>query len=203
MQTLSFIQATDVLRAGKCVQHHDQALPWCYMKLVGEQIVWFGFRDTWEETIPYRGYADDKYVEVDEQTCRALKPAGTHKCGRRAESWMGASKVERPDFYAQGRNRKTPTCSYCGSMSGDEFMAGLEAGTLQVGPTDKSYKVYVRDAYNGTDKGKFYYQHLSAEQQTRFIELYNEKRLKLGWPGHLYRLPYFCQREPATTSPSV
>lgn len=38
---------------------------------------------------------------------------------------------------------------------------------------------------------KFYYQHLSAEQQTEFIELYNERRMKIGFPGRLYVLPFF------------
>lgn len=34
------------------------------------------------------------------------------------------------------------TCSYCGSLHPDAFMAAAEAG-LQLTPTDKSYKVYV------------------------------------------------------------
>jgi hypothetical protein len=38
---------------------------------------------------------------------------------------------------------------------------------------------------------KFYYQHLSAEQQAEFIELYNAHRMKVGNPGYLYVLPFF------------
>jgi hypothetical protein len=41
-------------------------------------------------------------------------------------------------------------------------------------------------------EAKFYYQHLSAEQRAEFIELYNAKRMTVGYPGHFYRLPFFC-----------
>lgn len=43
---------------------------------------------------------------------------------------------------------------------------------------------------------KFYFQHLSEAQQQRFIELLNEKKLKLDYPGHFYRTPYFIQMVP-------
>lgn len=38
---------------------------------------------------------------------------------------------------------------------------------------------------------KFYYQHLSVEQQDEFIALHNEHRMKIGYPGHLYTPPFF------------
>ncbi len=41
------------------------------------------------------------------------------------------------------------------------------------------------------DVGKFYYQHLSPEQAERFVELLNAGRMRIGYPGHFYRLPYF------------
>lgn len=37
------------------------------------------------------------------------------------------------------------TCDYCGSLDPDVFMARLEAGDVIVVPTDKNYKVYVRN----------------------------------------------------------
>jgi len=49
-------------------------------------------------------------------------------------------------------------------------------------------------------EAKFYYQHLSDAQRAEFIELYNEKRMTLGYPGHLYVLPFFCRREPGEAS---
>ncbi|NUP39507.1 MAG: hypothetical protein HOY76_21470 [Streptomyces sp.] len=39
---------------------------------------------------------------------------------------------------------------------------------------------------------KFYYQHLSTAQQSEFIALYNEHRMKVGHPGRLYVLPFFA-----------
>lgn len=41
--------------------------------------------------------------------------------------------------------RNDGTCSWCGSLSGDALMARLEAGDVELTPTDKSYKVYVRN----------------------------------------------------------
>lgn len=38
---------------------------------------------------------------------------------------------------------------------------------------------------------KFYFEHLSEPQMKRFIELLNEKRIKLNYPGYFYRKPFF------------
>lgn len=46
----------------------------------------------------------------------------------------------------------------------------------------------------GSSMAKFYYQHLSAEQQQEFIDLVNTKQMKIGVPGHFYVLPFFTQR---------
>ncbi len=46
------------------------------------------------------------------------------------------------------------------------------------------------------EQTKFYFQHLSEEQMRRFIELLNGKKLKLDFPGHFYRLPYFIRTDP-------
>lgn len=86
----------------------------------------------------------------------------------------------KPDFW-----RADGGCSYCGSISGDEFMRRAEAGDPLI-PTDKSYKVYVGD------HTKFYFQHLSDEQRQRFVELYNQRQLKV-LDGGFYVLPFFMQ----------
>lgn len=80
-----------------------------------------------------------------------------------------------------------PTCSYCGSISPAEFFTLVESGA-SIGPTDKNYKAYV-DV--GPHQKKFYFQHLDADDRRRFIELYNSKRMKLGYPGYFYARPYF------------
>jgi hypothetical protein len=45
---------------------------------------------------------------------------------------------------------------------------------------------------------KFYFEHLSDEQKTRFVALLNEGKLSLKYPGHFYRLPFFITRDSAS-----
>jgi len=130
------------------------------------------------------------------------------KCGRRVFT------TSDEDYF-----REDDTCSYCGSLNPDTFMQRIKEGTVEVGPTDKGYKVYVKslsaeqpfkhtyridhdDTGDQTkwvwitrdaDNSKFYFQHLSDEQKTEFVELYNEKCMKVGYPGYLYTLPFFCK----------
>ncbi|MEN6620098.1 MAG: hypothetical protein ABFD50_00905 [Smithella sp.] len=40
---------------------------------------------------------------------------------------------------------------------------------------------------------KFYFQHFGDDQKNRFVELLNKKCLNIAYPGHFYRLPYFCK----------
>jgi hypothetical protein len=42
----------------------------------------------------------------------------------------------------ESRWRDDGTCSYCGSLSPEQFFAAIDAG-CELGPTDKNYKVYV------------------------------------------------------------
>jgi hypothetical protein len=84
--------------------------------------------------------------------------------------------------------RGNHTCSYCGSLSPDEFFRRVEAGD-EVGPTDKSYKAYLK----GASRSKMYFQHFSAEDQGRFIDLLNSKEMKIGVPGHFYTTPFFIK----------
>lgn len=114
------------------------------------------------------------------------------------------------------------TCSYCGSLNPEVLMARLEAGDVELGPTDKNYKVYVhnksgaqfKQTYRNcpsdssctgprdcthwvtreVEQTKFYFQHFSVEQQLRFIEMLNAGRIALGYPGYFYNLPFFCRR---------
>jgi hypothetical protein len=114
------------------------------------------------------------------------------------------------------------TCSFCGSLDPDVFMARLELRDVTLTPTDKNYKVYVRnfcgaqfqqtfrapDSPRGDDPTqwvwttrqinttKFYFQHLNAEQRKRFIELHNAELLRLDFPGHFYVPPFFCTLTP-------
>ena len=128
-----------------------------------------------------------------------------HECPRRSENPLVANRFPGPDEWLGD-----DTCSYCGSLNPDVFMARLEAGDVRLEPTDKNYKVYVaneggapfqqqyKDAVGHSwmtrqvQTVKFYFQHLSPEQQQRFVELYNSRKIKLTFPGHFYTLPFFC-----------
>lgn len=136
------------------------------------------------------------------------------ECPRRAES---GKNFPGPDFW-QGDD----SCSYCGSLSPDILMARIEKGDVELGPTDKSYKVYVKNVggekfkmwhtrtcpdvmtcdrktcahwtKDERDQTKFYFQHLSGDQQARLVALYNEKKLKFGEPGGFYVMPFFMRK---------
>ena len=137
----------------------------------------------------------------------------THICPRRAEigdhsifkypttdSWNVGSSLapyhESPDFHS---------CSYCGSLHPDEFLYYLEQGWYLV-PTDKNYKAYLGKpveppttllnniTIDHHDAGKFYFQHLNPDQRDRFINIYNDRKCKVAYPGYLYTLPYFVAR---------
>lgn len=71
-------------------------------------------------------------------------------------------------------------------------MGSSQDSALRMVESDLSIKA-------GRDVGKFYFQHLSDEQRSEFIELYNNKTMKVGYPGHFYRRPFFAVA--ATPSP--
>lgn len=109
------------------------------------------------------------------------------KCPRREDSPVAASAFPGDDNYAT-----RDCCSFCGSMNPDTLMTRLEEQTVELTPTDKNYKIYVKNA-GGTpiEAIKFYFQHFSVEQRQRFVDLLNEKKLKLAFPGHFYTPPFF------------
>lgn len=140
------------------------------------------------------------------------------RCGRRGpfdpNSPFAHDQEEHGDHW-----RADGTCSYCGSLSGDAFIKHLKEGG-EVTPTDKGYKAYVHGSFTQTyrnctsatckegpdacthwvtrptDTAKFYFQHLDDAQRHEFIQLYNDRKMKVGYPGHFYVLPYFCRSAP-------
>ncbi|MGW2692350.1 hypothetical protein ACWC3Y_10870 [Streptomyces sp. NPDC001296] len=46
--------------------------------------------------------------------------------------------------------------------------------------------------YSHGPEAKFYFQHLSEQQQDEFIELHNARRMRIGYPGHFYQPPFFA-----------
>ena len=105
------------------------------------------------------------------------------------------------------------TCSYCGSLSPDQLFKAIEDG-CEIGPTDKDYKVYLEGEGSPKVGGacKFYFQHLDGEEQIRFVNLFNLKKIQIGYPGYFYKLPFFhasnrkggvalCQKKTDRNSP--
>lgn len=62
---------------------------------------------------------------------------------------------------------------------------------------DRAYETEYPTANSAGQVAKFYYQHLSAEQRDEFITLYNDHRMTVGYPGHLYVTPFFAIPNPA------
>lgn len=93
------------------------------------------------------------------------------------------------------------SCSFCGSLHPDRFLELIRKGWI-VGPTDKAYKAYLEppQADQGGNRAKFYFPHLSPEQQDQFIELHNSRQMQIGYPGHFYVPPYFTS--PTTPAPT-
>jgi hypothetical protein len=138
------------------------------------------------------------------------------KCPRQAEGFMFRDKE-----YEQLYDPADDTCHHCGSLNPGTFMSRLEAGDISLGATDKSYKVYVHNeggatllqhyrdcpreakctgpddcthwTVRETNQGKFYFQHLSEVQMQRFVDLYNEKKLKMHGGYHFYVAPFFMR----------
>lgn len=65
--------------------------------------------------------------------------SNTHLCPRRDEVPAVFRKPEHDTWREDG------SCSYCGSMNPDTLMERLRAGTVILEPTDKNYKLYVRN----------------------------------------------------------
>lgn len=108
----------------------------------------------------------------------------------------GRGSPFQPPFDGRANWRNDRTCSYCGSIDPNRFIALIEEGATLI-PTDKNYKVYVRR--DGEPDGKFYFEHLPDGLRDRFIDLLNERRIAIGFPGHFYVMPYFLARTEAAS----
>lgn len=89
-------------------------------------------------------------------------------CPRREESWQGQNTNgnEKPDYWYKKPNGDR-CCSYCGSLHFDDMRRlvkkCLVSEDVSIEPSDKNYKVYVRQAgvkNAGEGAIKFYMQHV-------------------------------------------
>ncbi len=127
----------------------------------------------------------------------------THSCPRRAEAPYRLPGDDGTDTWQDrpglgGATAPGRSCSYCGSLHPDTFMQLAEEGWW-VGPTDQPSKAYLQPPVDGDGKptgsaeAKFYFQHLSEDQRGRFVQLLNERKMRIGYPGRFYVLPFFVQ----------
>jgi hypothetical protein len=143
-----------------------------------------------------RVHADEFHAEERERFAAETEKSGgpfpqEGGCPRRGE--VGNSDLGKPDVWRYGGGIITAdlilTCSYCGSAHPDWFMEVVAEG-WEVGATDKSYKAYISRPGESA-VAKFYFQHLSHEQRTAFVDLYNARKIRFDRGGGFYRLPFF------------
>ena len=110
-------------------------------------------------------------------------------CGRRHVGFPYSPTLAGPDYW-----RFNGTCSHCGSLSPDQLFKALEDG-CEIGPTYKSYKIYIEGEKAPRVGGavKFYFQHLSEDEQRKFIGILNDGKIKFQYPGHFYVKPFFIK----------
>lgn len=78
------------------------------------------------------------------------------------------------------------TCSHCGGGRPSVALELIKSGA-EVEPTDKNYKIYIRDGASGSNPaGKFYLNHFSESQAVEFVRLIETGIMKLAFPGHFY-----------------
>lgn len=146
-----------------------------------------GLGITREETLAHnvaklsKRYASGSYSNQQAQERADKKPSVEFQCPRRDPAMDAVSNYPTIDSW-----REDGTCSYCGSMNPDKFMELVEQG-VEVIPTDKNYKAYIR--HGGHGQAKFYFQHLSKEQMVKFVDLYNSGTMKVS--GSFYNMPFF------------
>ena len=143
-----------------------------------------------------------------DQATEAAGGPEVQTCPRRNNEYGPWETGEGLDVWRLTHNYRAElhrTCSFCGSLHPDDFIAHLRDDEWVLGPTDKNYKAYLGpvsegsslpdfDGPVGEQSVKFYYQHLSVDQRQVFIAMLNEQVVKIGYPGHLYVLPFFIAR---------
>lgn len=83
-------------------------------------------------------------------------PDDVQTCPRRMSDWGPWERVEGLDRWTTGygvigQDRVGLSCSFCGSLHPDRFMALVRDGWI-VGPTDKTYKAYLESPVSDEEK---------------------------------------------------
>lgn len=100
-------------------------------------------------------------------------PVTEEEAAARRERWMTSDAVAKAIRAIGERDGKAP----------EQIQANLDGEWDRQAP----------GLLHGAQSAKFYYQHLSDEQRDEFVELVNSGRMRIGTPGHFYRLPFFTR----------
>jgi len=145
------------------------------------------------------------------QTCpRRLRDPGPWQRAPDLDTWAGGGGLV-------GAQENELSCSFCGSLHPDVFLRWTRDGG-ELCPTDKPYKIYIDrpypdERYGGESRttytppggspipvltvygrtAKFYFQHLGADGQREFVDLYNAGALAFKGGQGFYRWPFFMR----------
>jgi hypothetical protein len=86
-------------------------------------------------------------------------------------------------------------CSFCSSLRPSKLFELLEKG-VGLEPTDRNYKVYL----DSPDRARVYFHHFSEDDKKKFTQLMLEKKIKIGYPGYFYTLPFFMRYDHGSTT---
>lgn len=92
-------------------------------------------------------------------------------------------KAHKARYLANFSNRELENSARSGNKTVEQLRAELE----QHYDRESAYLV------EGSSRTKVYFQHLSEDQRRDFIELYNDRTMKLAAPGHFYTMPFFMR----------
>ena len=73
----------------------------------------------------------------------------------------------------------------------DSALARGETVAATRAALEAAYYAQVAPLHSGPTKAKFYFQHLTPEQQQEFVDLYRTQRMAVGYPGRFYQPPFF------------
>ncbi len=152
-----------------CKRHYDR-----YWKARNRLLRWFTKRDggPWGQRCPRRQEAPDPNAYGDGSDT--------------PDVWEYGHGLISGDRY------RIKTCSYCGSMHPDEFLAQIRDGWI-VGQTSKNYKAYIGPPPSGS-VAKFYFQHMDEAQKRELIQLTNDRLIAFDIGNFWYTDPYFMVR---------
>lgn len=105
-------------------------------------------------------------------------------------------------LYVHLPNPNVGKIEICGSDSGPAFDAQGKPTRDDLTAEERVDGRYRRDISAHappTLQMKFYFQHLSDDERKKFVELLNAKKVKLGYPGRFYAMPYFMSVQIAST----